>query len=809
MAGRLRIEPYDPDARDADNDGIVQEGTAWERPAGTRLLDEFGNELQRGLTSFTRPNLQIIDADGNYVSYTPTYHRQSERQPERPQRARPRLRSLSDMGFPTVKDLVLPSTKPKPETPTPGAATSGPQMISPSSPQIQRPRYPRTPPAHAMTGRAEDIFGKASTWEEFRAILKDTDIVFLDYETTGIVFDEYGRASSNGRPTQIGAVRMRDGKVIERFNVFVNPGIPMSQWEPWSRDNLTDADGQKLTDYFFDDKPSIAEAHRQLLDFIGEGTILGMQNAVFDDAVLADALERSGIDWKPAGIIDTKEMSSMALPRWTPENPDGPNRVDPKTGETVPSNGLADITRYLGVDLGDKHHSADYDAEATGHVLTRIVDGAIEKNWSSDFLDKEKRDSKLRANQERFNQEIAQFEEQQRAYLLATGQAQPDQLSDPAQPDAPEITTAEQAVREFLRQVESGELPYPLDENEIAEEIFRLREEFGDAGTTQTEPNAEQISDETERILRTYRPISSERQVALDDVAGILKASTAQGKQLPRKYDFGTATPELEQDALDEGTPLSEGERFGVQMLKIFTSEVKTRDGKKYTLEPFEVESVFSAGRAFYIRGTIYDENGDIAGTFSRALRTELKPDGSVRVYVEHDALTIKDIHQGKGLGTAVNSEFQRSYEVLGVESIETNAVSGGGRFGTRFIGATHWPRAGFDWSSDFDKNEYIRVLEYLVRRDAEGAAMPSRMAYVEGLSVGTRPEGPDRRSTAYFASVEEWLRFIDMLERAKAEDLEDRGRVVAGDLVRWHGADDYFAGGEFSFYLIKRLRED
>ena len=33
-----KVVPYDNDARDADGDGLVQEGTIWERPVGTRYL---------------------------------------------------------------------------------------------------------------------------------------------------------------------------------------------------------------------------------------------------------------------------------------------------------------------------------------------------------------------------------------------------------------------------------------------------------------------------------------------------------------------------------------------------------------------------------------------------------------------------------------------------------------------------------------------------------------------------------------------------------------------------------------------------
>ena len=74
MARRLRIEPYDNDAIDADNDGIVQEGTAFERPAGTRLVDAVGNIIQNGITATQRAQgLRVVDRDGNTVPYTPTY----------------------------------------------------------------------------------------------------------------------------------------------------------------------------------------------------------------------------------------------------------------------------------------------------------------------------------------------------------------------------------------------------------------------------------------------------------------------------------------------------------------------------------------------------------------------------------------------------------------------------------------------------------------------------------------------------------------------------------------------------------------
>ena len=66
MARRVpKIAPYNPDARDADNDALVQEGTIWERPNGTvfRGLARGARKLTAGVT--------LRDGDGRRVDYKP------------------------------------------------------------------------------------------------------------------------------------------------------------------------------------------------------------------------------------------------------------------------------------------------------------------------------------------------------------------------------------------------------------------------------------------------------------------------------------------------------------------------------------------------------------------------------------------------------------------------------------------------------------------------------------------------------------------------------------------------------------------
>jgi hypothetical protein len=45
----VNITPaYDAEAKDGDNDGTVQDGTVWERPAGTELADEEIAKIVKG-----------------------------------------------------------------------------------------------------------------------------------------------------------------------------------------------------------------------------------------------------------------------------------------------------------------------------------------------------------------------------------------------------------------------------------------------------------------------------------------------------------------------------------------------------------------------------------------------------------------------------------------------------------------------------------------------------------------------------------------------------------------------------------------
>lgn len=283
--------------------------------------------------------------------------------------------------------------------------------------ELQKPTYPRHPSYGPFLDGAEDLFTDVKNWEEFKKVYDNLEINFFDYETTGLVSDEFQQSSGNGAPVQFGVTKTKGGKEIGRLNIFMNPGEKLGDW---SRENLKNKDGEPLTDEWLSSQTSIADAHKKLIEFVGPDAIFGVQNAVFDKTVLEDALTSSGIEWRPKGWIDTKVVSDLVIPKWTKENQDAPWTTDRKTGEKIPSSSLKALTEYLGIDLGKKHHTADADAAATSELMSKIIDKAIEKKWSSDIFDKNWRDQKIKDKLENHQQKIIDFEQEKNNWISKT-----------------------------------------------------------------------------------------------------------------------------------------------------------------------------------------------------------------------------------------------------------------------------------------------------------------------------------------------------------------------------------------------------
>lgn len=280
-----------------------------------------------------------------------------------------------------------------------------------ATPEIRKPQRPREPDNGPYTGRFVEIFSGVKDFADFRDRYRKQDIIYFDYETTGFGAD-------GNMPVQIGAVRMRGGQVVERFNVFVNPGIPLGEW---AQKNLKDSDGNPLTDSWLANQASLKDAHEQLIAFFGEDALLGGQYTPFDLEVFDRVTKDLGISYKPGGVIDSKALADETLPRWTPDKPDGPTMVDAKTGETKGSNSLGPLAEYLGVDLGDGWHTADADAEASALVTERMLDRAVDNPGTTPktILDPDEIPNIVERRRAKFKTDMEQYERDKIDYEAA------------------------------------------------------------------------------------------------------------------------------------------------------------------------------------------------------------------------------------------------------------------------------------------------------------------------------------------------------------------------------------------------------
>ena len=251
-----------------------------------------------------------------------------------------------------------------------GASVTRTRLSSGETPKKDKPKKPsrpRDPDNGPMTGKFIDIFRGVKSYQEMLDRYNEQEVIFFDYETTG--FDPKVE-----KPVQIGAVKMKGGKVIERFNIFVNPDRELSDW---SKENLVDADGNPLTNDWLSGQPSIAEGHQQLIDFFGPDALLGGQYTPFDLSFLEESLKGAGIEWTPAGVMDSKALADELLPRWTADGGDGPFALNPD-GTKYATNSLGPLSEYLEVEL-TAWHTADADSEASAMIVQKILERAAER----------------------------------------------------------------------------------------------------------------------------------------------------------------------------------------------------------------------------------------------------------------------------------------------------------------------------------------------------------------------------------------------------------------------------------------------
>jgi len=168
------------------------------------------------------------------------------------------------------------------------------------------------------------------------------EFVVFDVETTGL-------SSEKDTIIEIGAVRIKDGQILESFNSFVNPKRPIPQ-------NITEITG--ITDEMVSDAPVLCDVIKSFCDFIADADLVA-HNAKFDTAFLKNAFVSSGIEYKFT-CIDTLELSRALV-------------------KDIKNYKLDTLCKYFKIKL-ENHHRACDDALATGGVLLALFGLLNEKS---------------------------------------------------------------------------------------------------------------------------------------------------------------------------------------------------------------------------------------------------------------------------------------------------------------------------------------------------------------------------------------------------------------------------------------------
>ncbi|MEW9667671.1 PolC-type DNA polymerase III [Ammoniphilus sp. 3BR4] len=176
--------------------------------------------------------------------------------------------------------------------------------------------------------------------------LKEATYVIFDVETTGlsVVYNKI---------IELAAVKIVNGEVVDRFERFANPHESLTN-------TIIDLTG--ITDDMLVDAPEIDQVLNDFREFVGDAVLVA-HNARFDMGFINTGYRKLNQPELTNAVIDTLELARFLLPE-------------------LKNHRLNTISNYLNVELVS-HHRAVYDAEATGHVLWKMVLRLEERNMTN------------------------------------------------------------------------------------------------------------------------------------------------------------------------------------------------------------------------------------------------------------------------------------------------------------------------------------------------------------------------------------------------------------------------------------------
>ena len=164
--------------------------------------------------------------------------------------------------------------------------------------------------------------------------LKGTYVVF-DLETTGF-------SSAKDKIIEIGAVKVENGEITDKYSTFVNPKIPI----PFRITQLT-----SITDEMVMGSPEIETILPQFLKFVGDAVLVA-HNASFDVSFIEENCRQQGIE-PDFTSVDTVGLARVLLP-------------------TLSKFKLNVVAKALNISQ-EHHHRAVDDARVTAEIYVKFI----------------------------------------------------------------------------------------------------------------------------------------------------------------------------------------------------------------------------------------------------------------------------------------------------------------------------------------------------------------------------------------------------------------------------------------------------
>ena len=186
---------------------------------------------------------------------------------------------------------------------------------------------------------------------EINIVNDDVDIIYQnkDYDLLNqeyVVFDTEttGFYAGSDQMIEIGAVKIKNGVIIDRFDELINPNRKL----PQKIVELT-----AITDEMLENCDNEENVTKRFLDWVKDDPMVA-HNAKFDISFMKAAVSKYKLGEFTNTVLDTMSMARMIYPTW-------------------PNHKLSTLVKKLEVPWDeDKHHRGDYDAEGTAIAFYKM-----------------------------------------------------------------------------------------------------------------------------------------------------------------------------------------------------------------------------------------------------------------------------------------------------------------------------------------------------------------------------------------------------------------------------------------------------